>query len=109
MSATWPNHRFYTGNPDCFVVAAFVSTPSNPTRDGWRNPRRPFFNATDVYKAAHNIRGSAHELRADLLVSERASRDTAETMSILPLRRTNASPKYHRSRESLAARKASTR
>src|SRR6266571_366971 len=66
------------------------------------------FSAGDIHKAARNIPGIAREAHADDGEQFPLSVCPARTMSTLLLRRTNISPKGHRSRANPTAMKALT-
>src|SRR5438552_2638110 len=51
-------------------------------------------SAGDIHKVARSIPGSDRGFRANDPAAARSLADTAGTMSILPLRRTNISPRY---------------
>src|SRR5207248_6258136 len=111
----------YANNADSLVVAAFVSNahgikPASLAASASLTVHEigaicgsMRFNAIDIHTAFRNIRDSAHEFCPNAPALWRASGDMVETMSILPLRRTNIWPKGRRSHAIQVARKALTR
>src|SRR5437667_2347794 len=63
---------------------------------------------TGIHKAGRNIPGSGCEFRANASVPHRVASDMVRTMSILPLRRINSSPRFRRFLVIPVARSAST-
>src|SRR4030095_16681370 len=94
---------------DSLVVASFVSNAQRITSAIARKSRSGLLSAIDIRKAFHKHRNSAHKFPVNARVLWRYSDDMAETMSSLLLHRTNGWPRYHRSHEIQAARKASIR